>query len=152
VAHFLEEEKIPYVALDLDSSRVKAAHIAGEPVYYADSSERDILEAVGLDTAKLIVISYDDVVSAKKVLHHVRALRPDIPVMVRTRDETHVEELRQAGATEVVPEVLEAGLMIASHALLLLNVPFTRVVRRMQHQRAGRYRLLREFYRGEEIF
>jgi len=152
VAHFLEEEKIPYVALDLDSSRVKAAHIAGEPVYYADSSERDILEAVGLHAAKLIVISYDDVVSAKKVLHHVRALRPDIPVMVRTRDETHVDELRQAGATEVVPEVLEAGLMIAAHALLLLNVPFTRVVRRMQHQRAGRYRLLREFYRGEEIF
>jgi len=152
VAHFLEEEKIPYVALDLDSSRVKAAHIAGEPVYYADSSERDILEAVGLDAAKLIVISYDDVVSAKKILHHVRALRPDLPVMVRTRDETHVDELRQAGATEVVPEVLEAGLMIAAHALLLLNVPFTRVVRRMQHQRAGRYRLLREFYRGEEIF
>jgi len=152
VAHFLEEEMIPYVALDLDSSRVKAAHIAGEPVYYADSSERDILEAVGLDAAKLIVISYDDVVSAKKILHHVRALRPDLPVMVRTRDETHVEELRQAGATEVVPEVLEAGLMIAAHALLLLNVPFPRVVRRMQHQRAGRYRLLREFYRGEEIF
>ncbi|MBS3951609.1 MAG: cation:proton antiporter [Methylomicrobium sp.] len=152
VGHFLEEEKIPYVALDLDSSRVKAAHIAGEPVYYADSSERDILEAVGLDTAKLIVISYDDVLLAKKILHHVRALRPDLPVMVRTRDETHVEELRQAGATEVVPEVLEAGLMIASHALLLLNVPFTRVVRRMQQQRASRYRLLREFYRGEEEF
>jgi CPA2 family monovalent cation:H+ antiporter-2 len=52
----------------------------------------------------------------------------------------------------VVPEVLEAGLMIASHALLLLNVPFTRVVRRMQQQRASRYRLLREFYRGEEVF
>ncbi len=71
--------------------------------------------------------------------------------MVRTRDETHVDALRQAGETEVVPEVLEAGLMIAAHALLLLNVP-TRVVRRMQHQRAGRYRLLRELYRGEEKF
>ena len=48
-------------------------------------------------------------------------------------------------------EVLEAGLMIASHALLLLNVPFNRVVRRMQQQRAGRYRLLRELYRGEDV-
>lgn len=152
VGHFLEEEQIPYVALDLDSSRVKEAHIAGEPVYYGDSAERDILEAVGLDAAKLIVISYDDVVSAKKVLHHARALRPDLPVMVRTRDETHADELRQAGATEVVPEALEAGMMIASHALLLLNVPFNRVVRRMQQQRAGRYRLLRELYRGEDVY
>lgn len=151
VGHFLEEEKIPYVAVDLDSARIKEAHVAGEPVYYGDSSERDILEALGVDSAKLLVISYDDVLLAKKILHHVRALRPDLPVMVRTRDETHVDELRQAGATEVVPEVLEAGLMIASHALLLLNVPFNRVVRRMQQQRAGRYRLLRELYRGEDV-
>lgn len=152
VGHFLEEERIPYVAVDLDSSRVKEAHIAGEPVYYGDSSERDILEALGIDSAKLLVISYDDVLLAKKILHHVRALRPELPVMVRTRDEAHVDELRNAGATEVVPEVLEAGLMIASHALLLLNVPFNRVVRRMQQQRAGRYRLLRELYRGDEVF
>ncbi|MDO9141244.1 MAG: cation:proton antiporter [Methylobacter sp.] len=152
VGHFLEEEKIPYVAVDLDSARIKEARIAGEPVYYGDSSERDILEALGLDHAKLLVISYDDVLIAKKILHHVRALRPDLPVMVRTRDENHADELRQAGATEVVPEVLEAGLMIASHALLLMNVPFNRVVRRMQQQRAGRYRLLRELYRGEEVF
>ncbi|WP_431065597.1 cation:proton antiporter [Methylotuvimicrobium sp.] len=150
VGHFLEEEKIPYVAVDLDSTRIKEAHVAGEPVYYGDSSERDILEALGVDSAKLLVISYDDVLLAKKILHHVRTLRPDLPVMVRTRDEVHVDELRQAGATEVVPEVLEAGLMIASHALLLLNVPFNRVVRRMQQQRAGRYRLLRELYPGED--
>lgn len=152
VGHFLEEEKIPYVAVDLDSTRVKEAHVAGEPVYYGDSSERDILVALGIESAKLLVISYEDVLLAKKILHHVRALRPDLPVMARTRDETHVDELRQAGATEVVPEVLEAGLMIASHALLLLNVPFNRVVRLIQQQRAGRYRLLRELYRGEDIF
>lgn len=152
VGHFLEEEKIPYVAVDLDSARIKEARIAGEPVYYGDASERDILEALGLDTAKLLVISYDDLVIAKKILHHVRALRTDLPVMVRTRDETHVDELKRAGATEVVPEVLEAGLMIASHALLLMNVPLTHVVRRMQQQRAGRYPLLRELYRGEEVF
>jgi CPA2 family monovalent cation:H+ antiporter-2 len=69
--------------------------------------------------------------------------------MVRTRDESHVDELRAAGATEVVPETLEAGMMIASHALLLLAVPLSRVVRRMRDQRSGRYRLMREFFRGE---
>ena len=152
VGRMLEEENIPYVALDLDPARVKQAHMAGERVFYADSSERDILEAVGIATARLVVVSHDDVPAALAVLRHVRALRPDLPVMVRTRDETHVEAMREAGATEVVPETLEAGLMIATHALLLLDVPLARVVRRFQGQRASRYRLLREFFRGGEAF
>jgi len=152
VGRMLEEENIPYVALDLDPARVKQAHVAGERVFYADSSERDILEAVGIATARLVVVSHDDVAAALAVLRHVRALRPDLPVMVRTRDETHVDALREAGATEVVPETLEAGLMIATHALLLLDVPLARVVRRFQGQRASRYRLLREFFRGGQAF
>lgn len=149
VGRFLEEEKILYVALDLDSSKVKDAHMAGEPAFYGDSAERDILEAVGIAHARLLVVSHEDIAAALKVLHHVGVLRPGLPVMVRTRDESHVKELQAAGAAEVVPETLEAGLMIASQALLLLNVPLSRVVRRMQEQRTHRYRLLREFYRSD---
>jgi monovalent cation:H+ antiporter-2, CPA2 family len=149
VAHFLEEERIPYVALDLDPSRVKEAHMAGDRVFYGDAGERDLLEAVGARTARLVVIGHADVASAHKVLHHLRTLRPDLPVMVRTRDESHVDELRAAGAAEVVPETLEAGLMIAAHALVLLDVPISRVVRRMREQRNGRYHLLREFFLGD---
>ena len=148
VSHFLEEEKIPYVALDLDPARVKDAHTAGAPVYYGDSTEQDILDAVGLATARLVVVSHDDTGSALKLLQHVRRVRPELPVMVRTRDESPVEELRKAGATEVVPETVEAGLMIVSHVLMLLKVPLPRVLRRMQEERAGRYRLLQEFFRG----
>jgi CPA2 family monovalent cation:H+ antiporter-2 len=148
VAHFLDEEKIPYVALDLDPARVRDANTAGAPVYYGDSSEPDILEAVGLGTARLIVVSHNDAGSALRLLHHVRRIRPELPVMVRTRDEGPVEELRKAGATEVVPETVEAGMMIVSHALMLLKVPLPRVFRRMQEEREGRYRLLREFFRG----
>lgn len=150
VGRFLEEEKIPYVALDLDAARVKQAHLAGERVFYADSSEREILEAVGIATARLVVISHDGIAAALKVLHHVRTLRPELPVMVRTRDETNVDLLREAGATEVVPETLEAGLMIATHALLLLDVPLARIIRRFETQRASHYRLLREFFRGDD--
>lgn len=149
VAHFLEEERIPYVALDLDPSRVKEAHMAGDRVFYGDAGERDLLEAVGVRTARLVVIGHADVASAHKVLHHLRTLRPDLSVMVRTRDESHVDELRAAGAAEVVPETLEAGLMIAAHALVLLDVPISRVVRRMREQRNGRYHLLREFFLGD---
>ncbi|MEQ1437979.1 cation:proton antiporter [Fontimonas sp. SYSU GA230001] len=151
VANLLEVEGIPHVALDLDPARVREAHTAGEPAFYGDASERDILEAVGIATARLIVISHSELPAARKVLDVVRSLRPDLPVMVRTRDETHVEELRAAGATEVVPETLEAGLMIATHALLLLGTPLSRIVRRIQSQRSERYRLLREVFLGDPL-
>jgi CPA2 family monovalent cation:H+ antiporter-2 len=150
VGRLLEDERIAYVALDLDAARVREAHLAGERVFYADSSERDILEAVGVVGARLVVVSHNDVAAALATLRHVRALRPNLPVMVRTRDETHVDMLREAGATEVVAETLEAGLMIATHALLLLGVPLGHVMRRFQAQRAARYALLREFFRGDE--
>jgi CPA2 family monovalent cation:H+ antiporter-2 len=148
VGRFLGEEGIPFVALDLDPVRVRDAHTGGEPVYYGDAAERDMLEAVGVMNARLVVVSHDDVGAALKVLHHVRALRPELPVMVRTRDESRVEELRRAGATEIVPETLEAGMMIVSHALLLLDVPLRRVVHRIRDVRVDRYHLMREFFRG----
>jgi len=152
VGHLLEEEHIPFVALDLDPYRVREAHLAGEPVYFGDATERGVLESVGLANARLLVISHHDRPAALKLLRVVRGLRPDLPVMARTRDESHVDELREAGAVEVVPETLEAAMMIAAHALLLLGVPLSRVVRRMQEQRTDRYRLLREFIRGESGF
>ena len=148
VGRFLGEEGVPFVALDLDPVRVRDAHTGGEPVYYGDAAERDMLEAVGVMSARLVVISHDDVGAALKVLHHVRALRPQLPVMVRTRDESRVEELRRAGATEVVPETLEAGMMIVSHALLLLDVPLRRILHRIRDARVDRYHLMREFFRG----
>jgi len=149
VGHLLEEEGIPYVAIDLDPGRVRETKLAGEPVFYGDSAERDILEALSVGAAKLLVVAHEDLAAAHKILHHMSDLAPDVPVMVRTRDATPVDDLRAAGATEVVPETLEAALMIASQALLLLNVPQARVLRRMQEERATRYRMLRELVPGD---
>ncbi len=149
VARFLDLEDIPYLALDLDSVKVKEAHLAGERVFYGDATERDILEALGTATARLVVISHEDVGATLRILQHLRGLRPELPVMVRTRDESRVEELRAAGATEVVAETLEASLMIAANTLMALKLPISRVVRRMKEQREGQYRLLRELYRGD---
>jgi monovalent cation:H+ antiporter-2, CPA2 family len=149
IANFLDEEGIPYVALDLDASRVREAHLAGEPVYFGDASERAVLESVGIANSRLLVISHQDVPAALAVLDVVRNLRPGLPVMVRATDESQVDKLRAAGAVEVVPETLEAALMITAHVLLLLDVPLARVLRRIQEQRTGRYQLLREFIRGD---
>lgn len=151
VAHLLEEEGIPYTALDLDPSRVKEARTAGEPVFYGDASVVGVLDGIGIADARLVVIAHEDVSSAIRTLAQIRHMRPELPVMVRTRDETHVGELQAAGALEVVPETQEASLMIASQALLLLDVPRSRVMRRIQEQRSNQYRLMREFFRGDEL-
>jgi len=151
VAHLLEEENIPYIALDLDSVRVRQAHVAGDPVYYGDATDRSILDLLGLDRARLVIISHGDVAASLKTLEYLRVSRPELPVMVRTRDESRVDELRRAGATVVVPETLEAGLTIASQSLLLLDIPTSQVMRRIQEQRSGKYRLIREFFRGDVL-
>jgi len=149
VANFLEREGIAHVALDLDPALVRDAHAAGEPVYYGNAAEAGVLDAVGLASARLLIISYDDPAAALKLVQQVRAQHPELPVMVRTRDESQVEALRAAGATEVVPETLEAGMMMVAHALTLLDVPITRVLRRLREARSDRYRLLRELFQGD---
>ncbi len=150
VGQFLDAEGVPYLALDTNLVRVREARSAGRPVYFGDATQRDVLEAVGIAEARLLLVSFDQVEAAIQLLHHVTILRPDLPVMVRTRDETHVERLLAAGATEVVPETLEAALMIAAHVLLLVDVPLPRIARGVRALWTDRYRLLRELFHGED--
>ena len=150
VARLLEQEGVPYGALDLDPFRVREAQAAGEPVAYGDATRREILAAAALVRARLVVITFEDARAALRVLEHTRELRPDVPVLVRTRDDSYLESFERAGATAVVPEVLEASLMLASHTLALLEVPMSRVFRYVRDVRADRYRLLRSYFHGEE--
>jgi len=150
VARFLEKESFDYVALDLDPVRIRTARAAGEPVYYGDGTNPDTLRAAGIERARVLLITYWQVGVALKVLHQVRALNPLIPVLVRTKDDSRLDELMLAGATEVIPETLEASLMVASHLLVLLTVPMPRVVRHINEVRAGRYGLLRSVFRGRD--
>ncbi len=150
IARLLEQQGFEYVALDLDPVIVREARAAGERVHFGDSTHADILRAAGLENARAVVVSYDDVHSAEKVLATIRSLRDDIPVLVRTADDSALEKLQQAGATEVVPDTLEAALMLASHLLLLLGVPVTQIVRQTQAVRRSRYTLLKEFFHGQE--
>jgi CPA2 family monovalent cation:H+ antiporter-2 len=148
IAWMLKEEHIPYLGLDLDPVRVRDARDAGEPVVYGDSARRDVLLAAGLMEARALIISFVDPVVARRILSATRDLRPDMPVIVRTIDDRNLEELKKAGATEVVPESLEGSLMMGSHVLMLLGVPVSRVVRQVQNVRRDRYRMLRGFFHG----
>jgi len=148
VARFLESEGVDFVALDMDPSIVREARLAGQPVYFGDSSDASMLENVGLERARLLIISHDDRPAALKTLRHAVQLKAGIPAVVRTRDEGSVAELVAAGASEVIPETLEASMILTSHALQALGVPLYRVTRQLQEQRTGHYQVLRELFRG----
>ena len=150
LARILEREKIPYMALDLDPDRVRQAAAAGDSVVFGDACRLQSLIAAGLARASAVVITYLDEPSALKVLGRVRAYAAQVPVIVRTQDDSNLDVLRQAGATEVVPEAIEGSLMLASHALALVGVPMRRVLRIVQDQRDGRYSLLRGYFHGAD--
>jgi CPA2 family monovalent cation:H+ antiporter-2 len=148
LARMLDQEKIPYIALDMDPDRVKEAAAAGDNVVYGDASRENYLVAAGLSRAKAVVITYADTPASFKVLHQVEHLRPGMTVLVRTKDDADLAKLQAAGATEVVPELIEGSLMMASHVLLIMGVPMRRVVRRITGAREARYSLLRGYFRG----
>jgi len=148
LARMLDQEKIPYIALDMDPDRVKEAAAAGDNVVYGDASRENYLVAAGLARAKAVVITYADTPATFKVLHQVEHLRPGMTVLVRTKDDADLAKLQAAGATEVVPELIEGSLMMASHVLLMMGVPMRKVVRRITSAREARYSLLRGYFRG----
>jgi len=150
LAHVLEAEEVPFVALDLDADRVREAASAGESVVLGDATRRETLLAAGLHRASVLVITYDDTPSAVRLLKVARTLAPQLPVVVRTATDVDLERLRQAGATEVVPEVVEGSLMLASHALALAGTPLARVLRRIRSIREDRYSLLRSYFHGAD--
>jgi monovalent cation:H+ antiporter-2, CPA2 family len=149
LARFLAQENISYVALDLDPERVREAAASGENVVYGDATRRETLVAAGIGRASVLIVSFADTRAAEKVLHHVRELKPALPVVVRTLDEKDYDALHRAGAAEVVPESLEAAMMLASHAMFHVGVPINRVLKRVRQTRMARYRTLRGFFHGE---
>ena len=148
LGQFLAKEGIKFTALELDPRYVRDAVAAGENVVYGDATKREVLQAAGLMRAKALVVTYDDTPSALKILHHVSKARPGLPVIVRTADDTHVEKLKRAGAAEVVAEVLEGSVMLASQALILSGMPLTRVIRRIQETRAKRYSVFSSYFQA----
>ena len=148
LARLFEKESVTFIALDLDPVRIRAAAAAGESVVYGDAARYEVLIAAGLKRAKLIVISYTDTISTLKVLRQVQAIRPELPVVVRTLDDSDIDVLKEAGAAEVVSEIMEGSIMLASHAFMHLGIPLNRVLNRMQETREKRYNLFRGFYHG----
>jgi CPA2 family monovalent cation:H+ antiporter-2 len=148
IARVLERAGFEYIALDVDPYRIRMGRQAGDPLIYGDAGEGKVLENVGVAHASVVVVTFANPEVALRILRSVRALRGDVPILVRTQDDTKLEELQRAGATEVVPETFEASLMLLSHLLLLLKLPMSRVIRTVNDIRSTRYGMLRQFFRA----
>ncbi|RXZ45632.1 cation:proton antiporter [Crenobacter cavernae] len=148
LARLLEAEDISFFALDMDPERIREAGEAGESVVFGDAGKKEVLLAAGLMRAKALVISFADTHAALRIMGAVHAQRPGLPVIVRTVDDTDIDVLRRAGADEVVAEIMEGSLMLASHALMVVGVPLNRVIKRIRAVREERYALFRGFFRG----
>nr|WP_257622974.1 monovalent cation:proton antiporter-2 (CPA2) family protein [Pseudomonas sp. NKUCC02_KPG] len=142
IGRFLRRENKDFVALDYDPDRIQEATKADNSVHYGDARRGDLLRAVGVDRARLLVIAVDNTEVAMCVLKEARLITLEVPILVRTRDDSQLADLKAAGATEVVPELLESSLMLASHALIMLGLPEKTVQRRVDQVRHDRYHLL----------
>ena len=150
IGRFLRRENIPFIALDDDPVRVQEAAAGESYVHYGDSRRGELLSAIGLERARLVVIAVDKTDIAMSVLKAARERHAQVQILVRTRDDSQREELRSAGATAVVPELLESSLMLASHALVMLGLPMDQVQARIDEVRQTRYRMLQAFYHGAQ--
>jgi monovalent cation:H+ antiporter-2, CPA2 family len=147
IARVLEQSGFEYIALDVDPYRIRTGRQAGDPVVYGDAGQIKVLENVGVAHASVVVITFANPDVALRILRAVRELRADVPILVRTQDDTKLTELQAAGATEVVPETFEASLMLLSHLLLLVKLPVGAVLRTVNDIRSHRYSMLRQYFR-----
>ena len=146
VASFLSEEAIPFVALDLNPATVKQAPPAHGVLLFGSADRAEVLKAAGLSRARGVVVTYHDTQSAERVVRLIRQDFASLPIVVRVAEESAVARLKAAGATEVVPEMLEGSLMIAAEALVQFGIPVEQAMRRVRSVRAERYASLRAFY------
>ena len=123
LAELLDRQHVAHVALDMDAGHVAELRAAGAPVFMGDASRTAMLEKMRLRKAAALVISADDPDAAERVLVAARRLSRDLPILVRAHDNSHAQRLMAQGATQVVPEVLEAGLQLGQVMLQHVGLP-----------------------------
>jgi CPA2 family monovalent cation:H+ antiporter-2 len=146
IAEFLAIENIPFIALDVDPQRITEARTQGINVVFGNADRPEVLQAAGVARARAVVVTYPDAHSAERVVRIVRGTQPKIPIVVRTSDDKDVARLKAAGATEVIPEVLESSLLIAAETLVQVGIPMKKAIVHVRAARAERYASLRNFY------
>jgi CPA2 family monovalent cation:H+ antiporter-2 len=143
VARLLEEEHIPYVAIDMDSFQVSRERKSGVPVYYGDTTRVHVLSALGISRAQAVIITHSDTRVALQTIGVIRENNPDIPIIVRAKNIEQVQKLEKAGANLAVAEMFETSLQLAGALLKHIGVADHEVSRIIELFRAEDYALTR---------
>jgi CPA2 family monovalent cation:H+ antiporter-2 len=149
MARMLKLEALPYIVVDSDPIRVEESRTAGESIIYGDVGQRDILKSANIASAKVAIVTFDDHEKALRVINVVNQVNEDVTVIVRTRKDYDMQDLYDAGAKQVVPEVQEGSLMLISQVLHYSGVPMSRILKRIRNERKDRYQHMHGFFPGE---
>lgn len=135
VADMLDQHKVPYLAVDMDPALVAKARDEGRKVYYGDMARPDFLAKCGLDDARALVVSMDAPIRVDEVVRAAKAARSDLLIVARARDAHHAARLYRAGATDAVPETIEASLLLSEAVLVDIGVPMGPVIASIHEKR-----------------
>ena len=137
VGELLAEHDQRFIALDADPASVRSARAEGYEVYYGDAARPEMLSACGLDSARALIVTMDSPTKVDEVVKTARALRPDLILIARARDDRHAARLYALGVTDAVPETTEASLQLAENTLVDLGVPMGLVLASIHERRDG---------------
>ncbi len=143
VAYILDQLEMPWVAVDMDVDRVARGRAAGRATYFGDAGSPNVLEKVGLNGARMLVVTLDDAKQAERAIRVVRRLRPALPIVVRARDLSVAAKYQALGADHVVPETLESSLQLGASASVVLGVPDESLQEILENMRANDYASLK---------
>ncbi|PZO05546.1 MAG: potassium transporter TrkA [Alphaproteobacteria bacterium] len=141
VGEMLTEHGQSFLAIDANPSTVSKGRAEGANVFYGDAGRAEMLRLCGIDTARAVIVTMDAPGKVDEVVTAARALRPDLILIARARDDRHAERLYRLGVTDAVPETTEASLQLAENTLVDLGVPMGLVLASI-HERRDRYRKL----------
>lgn len=137
IGELLAEHDQKFVALDADPASVRSGRAEGHEVYYGDAARPDMLSACGLESARALIVTMDSPTKVDEVVKTARALRPDLILIARARDDHHAARLYALGVTDAVPETTEASLQLAENTLVDLGVPMGLVLASIHERRDG---------------
>ena len=146
LAQFLKRSNTPFVALDLNADIVDEAREAGEPVFKSDASNPETLLYAGIERARVVVISFTEINSAERITRIVRENYGEVPLLVRTLDDRHLERLLELGADEVIPDTVESSMMLARHTLSVLGESGNDINNLLDEAREGHYARIRAYF------
>ena len=143
VAKLLSAENINYIALDMEIGTVAKARKIGLPVYYGDSSRKEVLHAVGIERASAAIITINEPIAAEYSVRAIRSAMPNIPIIARARDLSVVQKLEAVGANVAVSEMFETSLQLGGALLKSLGIKDQEIMRIIEIFRDRDYALAR---------